>query len=112
VPEEELPALYSAAAVFCFPSLYEGFGLPVIEAMACGTPVVCGNTSSLPEVAGEAAVLVEPTNVEAIAGGLKELLADEGRRLALAAAGLARARNFTWRRTAEMTVQVYQRVAR
>ena len=112
VPEEELPALYSAAAVFCFPSLYEGFGLPVLEAMACGTPVVCGNTSSLPEVAGEAAVLVEPTDVEAIAGGLKELLADEGRRLALAAAGLARAKNFTWRRTAEMTVQVYQGIAR
>jgi Glycosyltransferase len=78
VPDEDLPAIYSAADLFVFPSLYEGFGLPVLEAMACGTPVVCSNTSSLPEVAGDAALLVDPTDVRALAGAIERVLTDEG----------------------------------
>jgi glycosyltransferase involved in cell wall biosynthesis len=76
VPDEDLPALYNGADLFCFPSLYEGFGLPVLEAMACGTPVVTSNTSSLPEVAGEAALLVDPYDVEAIAAAMRRVLED------------------------------------
>ena len=69
VPDEDLPAIYSAADLFVFPSLYEGFGLPVLEAMACGTPVVCSNASNLPEMAGDAALLVDPTDVRALGRG-------------------------------------------
>ena len=111
VAEEDLPAIYSAAGVFCFPSLYEGFGLPVLEAMACGTPVICANTSSLPEVAGEAAVLIAPEDTDGIAEAIAALMADEGRRAALSADGLERAREFTWERCARLTLSAYETAA-
>ena len=111
VAEEDLPAIYSAAGVFCFPSLYEGFGLPVLEAMACGTPVVCANASSLPEVAGEAAVMVAPEDTGGIAAALAALMGDEAWRRALSDAGLARAREFTWERCARLTLRAYEAAA-
>ena len=110
VPDEDLPALYSAAQLLAYPSLYEGFGLPVLEAMACGTPVVTSNVSALPEVAGAAAELVVPTQVESIAEGLWRLLASPQRRAELRHLGLQRARAFTWQRTAELTLAAYRQV--
>jgi glycosyltransferase involved in cell wall biosynthesis len=104
VPDAELPALYGAAAAFLYPSLREGFGLPVLEAMAAGTPVVTSNLSSLPEVAGDTAVYVDPYDVASIRSGLEELLTDDGRRKQLAAAGRERARTFTWERTGRETI--------
>ena len=96
VPEEELPQLYRGALALVFPSLYEGFGLPVIEAMACGTPVLTANTTSLPEVAGNAAVLVDPLSVEQIAAGVEQLCADDILRETLRRKGLRRAAQFNW----------------
>jgi glycosyltransferase involved in cell wall biosynthesis len=109
VADEDLPALYRGAELFAFPSLYEGFGLPVLEAMACGTPVVTSNRSSLPEVAGDAALLVDPLDVEAIAGAMQRVLADEALAAGLREIGLARAAQFTWERTARETVAVYKK---
>ena len=106
VPDEVLPALYSGAAAFIYPSLYEGFGLTVLEAMACGTPVICSSTTSLPEVAGDAALLVEPTDAEAIAQALLRLLSDQPLQGSLRERGLSRAREFTWDRAAEQTWDV------
>jgi glycosyltransferase involved in cell wall biosynthesis len=105
----DLSALYSLATALAYPSLYEGFGLPVLEAMACGTPVLTSNVSSLPEVAGEAAMLVDPADVESIAAGLRELLESASRRAALAALGTARAATFSWDRCARQTLEVYRR---
>jgi glycosyltransferase involved in cell wall biosynthesis len=99
VPDGTLAALYRLASVFAFPSLYEGFGLPPLEAMACGTPVVTSRLSSLPEVVGEAAVLVDPYSVEDIAAGLARALTDQPLRERLIAAGGARARSFSWERS-------------
>jgi len=110
VPDEDLPALYSGATLFALPSLYEGFGLTVLEAMACGTPVVCSHTSSLPEVAGEAAAYFDPTDVEEMAEVMHQVLNDEGRREEMRARGLAQAARFSWSRAAEQTMAVYQRV--
>jgi glycosyltransferase involved in cell wall biosynthesis len=110
VKEADLPAVYSLATVFAYPSLYEGFGLPVVEAMQCGTPVLTSNVSALPEVAGEAAVLVSPANVEEIAAGLTRLLEDAGLRAELRARGYARAQAFSWERCARETLAVYRRV--
>lgn len=110
VPDADLPALYAGADVFVYPSLYEGFGLPPLEAMACGTPVITSNTSSLPEVVGEAGVMVDPLDVHALAQAIRELLDDEPRRLALRAAGIRRAAEFHWDRTARETVKVYRKV--
>ena len=109
VRSEELPLWYNAATVFAYPSLYEGFGMPVTEAQACGTPVLTSNCSSLPEAAGDGALLVDPHDVEAIAAGLEQLLDDAELRATLRRRGLAHARTFDWSRTAEETVQVYLR---
>jgi glycosyltransferase involved in cell wall biosynthesis len=108
VAEEDLPALYSGALVFAFPSEYEGFGLPVLEAMACGVPVLTTTASSLPEVAGDAAVLVDAYEVEALARGLGELLGREELRRYLVEKGLRRAKEFSWERCARETLRVYR----
>ncbi|MBN1876173.1 MAG: glycosyltransferase family 4 protein [Anaerolineae bacterium] len=110
VPGADLPALYAAASLFVFPSLYEGFGLPVIEAMACGTPVACAETSSLPEVAGDAALLFDPTDVDAIAAALHVIITDVSLRADLRARGLQQAAQFSWERTARETLDVYRAV--
>lgn len=110
VAEEDKPALYSSAAVFAFPSVYEGFGLPVLEAMACGTPVICSNTSSLPEVVGDAGLALDPQNVERWADSLQRVISDSRRREAMRAAGIQQASKFTWDRTARETLQVYERL--
>jgi len=112
VSDDDLPRWYQAATVFCYPSLYEGFGLPVLEAMACGTPVVTSRTSSLPELVGDAAVLVDPTDVTALADALKTVFTDEARRQSMSRAGLARARAFSWERTAAATLDVIRNAAR
>jgi glycosyltransferase involved in cell wall biosynthesis len=108
--EEHLIALYNAADVFVFPSFYEGFGLPVLEAMACGCPVVASNTSSLPEVVGDAGILVNPYNINGLANAMYEVLANEGLREDLTKRGLARAKRFSWEKTARETLKVYQEV--
>jgi len=108
VDAADLPALYSGATAFVFPSLYEGFGLPVLEAMACGTPVACAEAASLPEVAGDAALLFDPLDAEAIAASLGALLGDAGLRSALAARGLSRAASFTWAACARATLAAYE----
>ncbi len=110
VADGDLPALYSGADVFCFPSLYEGFGLPVLEAMACETPVVTSNRSSLPEISGDAALLVDPTSVDEISASLIRVLTDQDERARLTAAGLKRSRNFTWSRTANETLELLESV--
>jgi glycosyltransferase involved in cell wall biosynthesis len=106
VPEEDLPALYSAASVFAYPSLYEGFGFPVLEAMACGTPVVTSNISSLPEVGGSAAILVDPKNVKSINQGIMQVIAERDSRIKL---GIAQAKEFTWGHAAQKTLEVYEK---
>ena len=111
VADEDLPALYGGALCFAFPSLYEGFGLPILEAMACGVPVLTSNVTSLPEVAGDAALLVDPYCVESLAAGLERLLRDDGLRSELARRGLDRARPFSWQRTAAATWQILAETA-
>ena len=108
VPDADVPALLSGALAFAFPSLYEGFGMPVLEAMACGAPVLTASTSSLPEVAGHAALLVDPADTSAIAGGMAQLLDDAALRAELRARGLARAAAFTWQRCAAETLRVLE----
>jgi len=105
----DMPTLYTAATLFVFPSLYEGFGLPPLEAMACGTPVACANTSSLPEVVGDAAVLFNPTQVGAIVDALRTLLGDTDLRADLRQQGLAQAAKFSWTRTARETLALYRK---
>lgn len=107
VPDADLPALYGAAEVFVFPSRYEGFGLTPLEAMACGVPVVSSNAAALPEVIGEAGLLVPPDDVPALAAMLQLALTQPALRAELRARGLGRAREFTWQRTALLTRQVY-----
>jgi glycosyltransferase involved in cell wall biosynthesis len=110
IPDEDLPALYSAADVFAFPSFYEGFGLPPLEAMACGTPVVVSNAASLPEVVGDAALKVSPEDVDALADALAQLVLDEALRTRLRALALERAATYTWTRAAEQILDVYRQV--
>ncbi len=107
VPDETLERLYARASIFAFPSLDEGFGIPVLEAMARGLPVLTSDRSALPEVAGDAAVLVNPEDTDAIAAGLKELIEDSGRREELARKGLARSAAYTWENAAEATWKAY-----
>ncbi len=110
VPDEDLPALYNLAEVFAFPSIYEGFGLPVLEAMACGTPVVCSNASSLPEVAGEAAIQIAPSEVREWMQALERLDRDDALRASLRERGIKQAARFTWEATARQTYDIYQEV--
>jgi glycosyltransferase involved in cell wall biosynthesis len=110
VPDHTLAALYRLANVFVFPSLYEGFGLPPLEAMASGTPVVTSNVSSLPEVVGDAAVLIDPHDPEAIADGIRRVLTDATLREQLRAKGFARAKEFSWVRSAERVRAIYAEV--
>lgn len=108
IPHEDLPALFSQASLFVYPSVYEGFGLPVLEAMACGVPVITSNVSSMPEVAGDAGVLVEPEDVGALAAAMTKVLGSEELRGRMAAAGRARADHFTWDDAAHKTLEVYR----
>ena len=111
VPDEDLPALYSGADCFLMPSLYEGFGIPVLEAMACGTPVVCSRASSLPEVAGPAACYIEQMTGEGLADTIRSVLSDPQTTQQMRTAGLRRAARFRWREAAMQTVDVYNVVA-
>ncbi len=111
VDPDDLPAVYSMAEVFVFPSLYEGFGLPPVEAMACGTPVVSSKAASLPEVLGEAALLVDPTRQEEIADAMQRVLEDSALRAGLQTRGLANAGRFSWRKAAQEMVSVFRDAA-
>lgn len=111
VADDDLPALYSGASVFAFPSLYEGFGLPPLEAMACGTPVVTSNASSLPEVVGDGGLTVEPSDVRGFAAALERLLTDEALHETCRERGLARAGRFTWEAAAAAHLELYQSLA-
>lgn len=108
VADSDLPSLYSEASLMVFPSLYEGFGLPLLEAMACGVPVLTSNASCLPEVAGEAAVLLSPTDQAAWSQTMNELLSNSGQRAKLVAAGFLQARKFTWKKAAGQLLEIYQ----
>jgi glycosyltransferase involved in cell wall biosynthesis len=110
VPREHLPALYSGATVFVYPSLYEGFGLPPLEAMACGTPVITSNVSSLPEVVGDAGIMVDPYDVKRLRDEIERVLEDSSLRASLGDRGVARAKHFTWENCARQTLDVYNRV--
>jgi glycosyltransferase involved in cell wall biosynthesis len=111
VDDDDLPDLYRGASVFVYPSLYEGFGLPVLEAMACGVPVISSNRSSLPEVAGDAALLVDPSQPEALAAAMASMMNDGELRQALRSKGLLRAQEFTWDAVAQKTLAVYRAVS-
>jgi glycosyltransferase involved in cell wall biosynthesis len=108
VPAEDLPLWYNAASLFVYPSLYEGFGLPPLEAMACGTPVVASDASSLPEVVGRAGLLPDPNSTEALAAAMGRMLADLDLQAEMRAAGMARAKAFSWQQTAVGTVDSYR----
>jgi glycosyltransferase involved in cell wall biosynthesis len=110
--KEELQLLYTYADVFVFPSLYEGFGLPVLEAMACGTPVITSQTTALAEVAGDAALLVDPSDARAMAEAMVKVLESESLRSSLKAKGLDRVKLFTWRQAASQTLDLYQELCR
>jgi len=110
VPDDDLVALYNAADLFVYPSLFEGFGIPPLEAMSCGTPVVTSNTSSLPEVVGDAGLMVDPLDIEALARAMAEALDNTDLRTRLAARGLERAALFSWENTARAIAGVYRTV--
>jgi glycosyltransferase involved in cell wall biosynthesis len=108
VDDQDLPALYRAAALFVYPSLFEGFGLPPLEAMACGTPVITSNNSSLPEVTGDAAILIDPYNDEELSRSIIRIVNDRALQRQLREKGISQARKFTWRTAAEQTLQLYR----
>jgi glycosyltransferase involved in cell wall biosynthesis len=110
VDEADKPSLYRLATVVVFPSHYEGFGLPPLEAMACGTPVVACEASSVPEIVGDAAFLVDPDNARAMGGAILSILLQEPLANQLSNVGLSRATTFSWRKTAEQTLEVYRNV--
>ncbi len=109
-PDSDLPLLYNAAELFVFPSFCEGFGLPPLEAMACGTPVITSNASSLPEVVGEAGIMVDPHDVEGLAEAMLKVLGDPELRREMRAKGLAQAKKFSWKETARQTLNLYESV--
>ena len=110
VAEDDLPYYYSAASMLVYPSLYEGFGLPPVEAMACGCPVVTSNVSSLPEVVGDAALMIDPYNVDALAKAMAEILTNDGLRRGMIERGLAQAEKFSWEKTAAETLEIHEKV--
>jgi glycosyltransferase involved in cell wall biosynthesis len=112
VADQQLPGLYAQARLLAMPSLYEGFGLPVLESMAVGTPVVASNSSSIPEVAGDAAILIPPHDEEAFAGAIQDVLENPVTGEELRRKGLVRAREFSWRRSALETIAVYRHIAK
>ena len=111
VAENDLPAYYSGARVFILPSLYEGFGLPPLEAMACGCPVITSNTSSLPEVAGDAGIMVNPHDTDSLTQAIEQVLTDDKLRSSMIKKGLEQSKKFSWEKTARQTQEVYNRVA-
>ena len=112
VEHDDVPALYAAARLSVFPSLYEGFGLPVVEAMACGTPIATSQVSSMPEICSDAAEYFDPESVDSMAAAIERAWSDEARRHELRARGLERAKLFRWERTARETLAFYGDVAR
>ena len=110
VPEEDLVALYNGADVFLYPSLYEGFGLPVLEAMACGTPIIASTAGSIPEIAGGAALLIEPEDIEALALAIEQVLTDQALRQGLIARGFEHVKKFSWEKAAKELLAIYERV--
>lgn len=110
IPHGELPALYRACDIFAFPTLYEGFGLPPLEAMTCGVPVITSNVSSLPEIMDDAAVMIDPRSVKEISSAIKKLLIDNDFRLKMSNKGLEQAKKFSWETTAIETLKVYEKV--
>ena len=111
VPDDDLMALYNAAELFVYPSLFEGFGLPPLEAMACGTPVITSNTSSLPEVVGDAGIMLDPRDVDALASAIMQTTADKQLCLSLSDRGIRQAQEFSWESTARKVAEVYRRVS-
>jgi glycosyltransferase involved in cell wall biosynthesis len=112
LPDQHLPLAYGRADVFVYPSLFEGFGLPCLEAMACGCPVVTSNTTSLPEVVGDTGILIDPLNPGEIAAAINAVLTDSGQRSAMARKGLERAKLFTWKHTAEKMLEIIDDLSR
>ncbi|MBS0883636.1 glycosyltransferase family 4 protein [Pantoea sp. JGM49] len=112
VPGKDLPSLFSAATTFVFPSIYEGFGLPVLEAMASGTPVICSNATSLPEVAGDAALMHEPGDIDALTTYIHMMIESADEKHRMIDSGLARARQFSWSLCADKTIEAYEQVAK
>ena len=110
VDEADKPALYSSATAFLFASIYEGFGLPPLEAMACGTPVICSNTSSLPEIVGKAGITIDPNDVDAWANTMRMVATDSNRRFEMSQLGIEQAKKFSWEHTAEETLMIYRTI--
>jgi len=110
ITQLDLAYYYSSATLLAYPSLYEGFGLPPLEAMACGCPVVISNTSSLPEVVGEAGIMVNPYDTDSLAQAMRRVLTDDKLRDKMVRRGLEQAKKFSWEKTAEQTLEVYEKV--
>lgn len=110
VPEEHLPIIYQLAELLLYPSLYEGFGFPILEAMACGTPVITSNISSMPELAGDAALLVDPYSVDEIVTGMKRIIDSKDERKRIAQLGLKRVQKFSWQKSVKSTLEIYQQL--
>ncbi len=108
VSEEDLVLLYNCATVFLYPSLYEGFGMPVLEAMACGVPVITSNITSMPEIAGDAAILINPRNPEELKNSILTLLNDKKLRNDLRERGFRQAKKFSWKKMAKETLEIYE----